>query len=332
MIISQTPLRISFVGGGTDLKSYYQRSPGMVLSTAIDKYIFVVVNERFDDKIYINYMKKEIVDHVDEIKHELVREALKKAGIKGGVEITMLADIPSTGSGLGSSSSLTVGLLNAFYQYQGHQVTAETLAKEACEIEIDILSKPIGKQDQYIAAYGGLKKFIFNVDDTVTTKSLNFSREQRIKLGSNILLHFTNITRKADNILKEQKSNTNNKFELLNDLAALVPVLEREFENENWDALGFLVKKNWELKKQLASGITKPEIEKMVEQALSNGATGVKIAGAGGGGFLMAYVPRHKQDTYRNAMKKYTELPFMLDPFGSRIIFNMRRYNSKISF
>lgn len=330
MIISQTPLRLSFVGGGTDLKAYYHRTPGMVLSTAIDKYIFVVVNERFDDKIYINYMEKEIVDTVEEIKHGLVREALIKAGIKNGIEITMLADIPSTGSGLGSSSSLTVGLLNAFYHYKGIQVTAERLANEACDIEINILGKPIGKQDQYIAAFGGINKFIFNVDDTVTTKSLGLSRDNRIRLGSNILLHFTNITRKADNILKEQKKNINNKFESLNDIASLVPLLEKEFENENWGALGVLLIKNWNLKKELASGITKPEIEEMVDIAMNNGASGVKIAGAGGGGFLLSYVPRKDQDNFRQAMKSFRELPFMLDPFGSRIIFNMRRYNSKV--
>ena len=331
MIISQTPLRISFVGGGTDLKSFYKRTPGMVVSTAIDKYLFVILNERFDNKIYVNYANKEVVTEVNEIQHDLVRESLLKTGIKHGIEITMLADIPSEGSGLGSSSSLTVGLLNAMYQFVGEQVTAERLAQEACEIEIDILKKPIGKQDQYIAAYGGLRKIVFNTDDSVTVRSLPFDRDMRIRLGSNILLHFTNITRSADVILREQKKNTSNKFSFLSDLSGLVPVLERELELSNYDALGFLLKKNWELKKQLAKGITKPEIDKMVDLASSNGATGVKISGAGGGGFLLSYVPRSNQDEFRKAMEAYTELPFMLDPFGSRIIFNMRRYNSKIS-
>jgi D-glycero-alpha-D-manno-heptose-7-phosphate kinase len=331
MIISQTPLRISFVGGGTDLKSFYERTPGMVISSAIDKYLFVILNERFDDKVYVNYVNKEIVTNVNDIKHDLVRETLLKSGIKQGIEVTMLADIPSEGSGLGSSSSLTVGLLNAMYQFVGKQVTAEQLAREACEIEIDILKKPIGKQDQYIAAYGGIRKFVFNTDDSVTVKSLSFSRDCRIRLGSNILLYFTDITRKADSILKEQKRNTSSNFESLSDLAGLVPVLEKEFEKLNFDSLGFLLKKNWDLKKKLASGITKPEIEKMVDLAMNAGASGVKIAGAGGGGFLMSYITREKQDIFRKAMGKYTELPFMLDPFGSRIIFNMRRYSSKIT-
>lgn len=329
MIISQTPLRISFVGGGTDMPSFYEETPGMVISTTIDKYLFVIVNERYDNKIYINYMKKEIVDDVNEIEHELVREAMKLTGVEKGIEITMLADIPSTGSGLGSSSTLTVGLLNALYNYLGKQVTAEQLAVEACQIEIDILKKPIGKQDQYIAAYGGVNKFIFNGDGNVDSISLKLSRENRIKLGSNLLLHFTDITRKADSILSEQKNNTQENLTLLNGLVDLVNKLETEFRTENWDALGQLLKENWQIKKSLAKGITMPEIDKMVDIAMDNGAIGVKIAGAGGGGFLLSYVPRSEQDKFRTAMNKYDELPFMLDPFGSRIVFNMRRYNAK---
>lgn len=328
MIISQTPLRISFVGGGTDIKSYYKHSPGMVISTAIDKYIFVIVNQRYDDKIYINYMEKEIVDEVNEIKHGLVREAMIKTGIKKGIEITMLADIPSSGSGLGSSSSLTVGLLNAFYHFQGQQVAAERLAKEACEIEIDILGNPIGKQDQYIAAFGGVKKIVFNTDDTVSVKPLDLSVNDRMRLGSNILLHFTNITRKAGTILSDQKNKADDNFKSLNIIAGMVPELEKEFENKNWDSLGPLLRQNWELKRKLASGISLPEIEKMTKIALENGSTGVKIAGAGGGGFLMSYTPREFQDNFRLAMQDYVELSFMLDPFGSRIIFNYSRYNS----
>jgi D-glycero-alpha-D-manno-heptose-7-phosphate kinase len=328
MIISQTPLRISFVGGGTDMDSYYKVSPGMVISTAIDKYIFVIVNQRYDDKIYINYMKKEIVDKVHEIKHDLVREAMIKTGLKRGVEITMLADIPSSGSGLGSSSSLTVGLLNAFYNFQGQQVDASRLAIEACQIEIDVLGNPIGKQDQYIAAFGGIKKFIFNTDDSVLINSLKLSANDRIKLGSNILLHFTDITRKAGKILGDQKSKSKDNFKSLNTIAAMVPTLEKEFEQKNWDSLGPLLLKNWELKRKLASGISLPEIEKMTKTALENGSTGVKIAGAGGGGFLMSYTPREYQNKFRLAMQDYVELPFMLDPIGSRIIFNMTRYNS----
>jgi D-glycero-alpha-D-manno-heptose-7-phosphate kinase len=167
MIITQTPLRVSFVGGGTDLKRFYSREPGCVLSAAIDKYVFVIVKERFDNKIVLNYTRKEIVDSIDEVQHDLVRETMKIAGVRHGVEITTLADIPSRGTGLGSSSSITVGLLNALYAYHGEFKDAETLAQEACQVEIDILGAPIGKQDQYIAAYGNVRRITFHPDERV---------------------------------------------------------------------------------------------------------------------------------------------------------------------
>ena len=191
MIIVQTPLRISLSGGGTDLQEYYKIDGGCVISTAIDKYVFVIVKERFDDKIYVDYSRKEIVDNADEIQHELVREALKITGVKSGIEICMLADIPSEGSGLGSSSSVTVGLLNAFYYYQGKQVSAEKLAREACEIEIKHCGRPIGKQDQYIVAYGGTKQISFNPDESVMVENLPLSSSQKRVIGSNLLLVFT---------------------------------------------------------------------------------------------------------------------------------------------
>ncbi len=215
MVISQTPLRISLVGGGTDLKSFYHAEDGMVVSSAIDKYVYVIVKERFDEKIYINYSQKEIVDNVIEIRHDLVREAMRITGVLKGVEITTLADIPSEGSGLGSSSSITVGLLNALYSYAGMQVTAEHLAREACDIEIDICKKPIGRQDQYIAAYGSLNKITFHPDDSVSISKLSISNDNFRKLGSNLLLFFTRKTRDANIILEKQKNTTENKREVL---------------------------------------------------------------------------------------------------------------------
>ena len=328
MIISKTPLRISFVGGGTDLSSYYHIHDGMVISTAIDKYIYVIVKERYDELIVLNYTRNEIVNDISDIKHDLIRESLIKVGITKGIEITTLADIPSSGSGLGSSSTVTVGILNALYNFIGEIVTAKTLADQACEIEIDILKKPIGKQDQYIAAYGGLKKFVFHKDEKVSVSDIMLDSKDRIRLGSNILLHYTDITRNADNILKEQKNN--NKIDYLKQIADLVPKLENALINKDFFMLGSFLKENWNFKKHLAAGISKPEIEVMTNIAEANGALGFKIAGAGGGGFLMSYVPRNVQDEYRKAMNNYRELPFMLDPFGSRIIFNIRGYNSKI--
>jgi len=329
MIISQTPLRVSFVGGGTDLRSFYQEEEGMVLSSAIDKYIFVIVKERFDEKIYVNYSTKEIVDDVSDIKHDLVREAMKKVGISKGVEITSLADIPSEGSGLGSSSSVAVGLLNAFYHFLGVQVTAEQIAREACEIEIDICKKPIGKQDQYIAAYGGLNKIIFHPNASVTVSKLPVYNSNLLKLGSHLLLFFTNKTRKADVILEKQKKSTQNKRTMLRGMRDLVNKLEHSLASDKFDNLGKLLHENWLLKKSLVDTISNSDIDEMYQRAIDAGALGGKICGAGGGGFLLLYVKKGKQDAVRASLKEYRELPFMLDPYGSRIIYNMRGYPTK---
>jgi len=323
MLISQTPLRISFVGGGTDLREYYSIKPGKVISSAINKYIYVIVKKRFDDLIVLHYTENEICHEIGEIKHELIREALKKVSITKGIEITTLADIPSKGSGLGSSSTVTVGLLNALYNYLGKSVSAEKLAKEACDIEINILKKPIGKQDQYIVAYGGLKKLIFNSDETVDVKEYVLEEQDFLKFGSNIILHYTNMTRSADAILSKQKKNTNSKRKELDKIAELVDILDKNLNDGNFDILGELLKMNWEYKKSLAEGIANLSIEHMVTKAHGNGALGCKIAGAGGGGFLLSYVPRNFQNKFRKGMKDYRELPFMLNLFGSRIIFNI---------
>jgi D-glycero-alpha-D-manno-heptose-7-phosphate kinase len=329
MIISQTPLRVSFVGGGTDLKSFYHIEDGMVLSAAIDKYIYVIVKERFDEKIYINYSEKEIVDDVSQIKHDLVREAMKKTGVIRGLEITTLADIPSEGSGLGSSSSVTVGLLNALYNYAGLQVTLEQIAREACEIEIDICKKPIGKQDQYIAAHGGLNKITFHPDESVSVARLPIYNSNLLKLGANLLLFYTKKTRKADTILKKQKSDTENKRQVLRSMRNLVPVLEDSLMDGDFDELGRLLHKNWIMKKSLVNTISNSDIDAMYQKAMKAGALGGKLCGAGGGGFLLFYVPSDKRDSVRMALKNYRELPFMLDFFGSRILFNVRSYPTK---
>jgi D-glycero-alpha-D-manno-heptose-7-phosphate kinase len=331
VVISQTPLRISFVGGGTDLKSFYHSEDGMVVSSAIDKYVYVIVKERFDEKIYINYSIKEIVDDISEIKNELVREAMKKAGIKMGVEITTLADIPSAGTGLGSSSSITVGLLNALYNFAGNQVTPERLAREACEIEIDICNKPIGKQDQYIAAYGGLNKITFHPDETVSVQRILINNMDLLKLGSHLLLFYTNKTRKADEILKKQKDDTESKRKLLRVMRDFVPVLENSLLNGDHDNLGKLLHENWLLKKSLVNTISNADIDKMYQDARDAGAIGGKICGAGGGGFILLYVKKNRQDEVRSALREYREFPFMIDNYGSRIIFNVIRYSTKWS-
>jgi len=324
MIISKTPLRISFVGGGSDLKEFYQFSDGKVISCTIDKCIFVILKRRFDRKIYVNYSKKEIVDRVDQIEHGLVREAMRITGVEGSIEITTLADIPSEGSGLGSSSAVTLGLLQSLYAYKGEIVTKERLAQEAYEIEIDILKKPIGKQDQYASAYGGINKITFKKNDSVSVEKVNLSDEQLRKFGSNILLFYTDKTRKSSDILSEQKKNTQEKLEVLKKMVDLVEPFEQNLIKKNYDELGKLLHQNWLYKKTLASKITNGEIDNMYQTALNAGAIGGKVSGAGGGGFMMLYVPRHKQDNVREALKDYRELPFMLDKYGSRIIFDHR--------
>jgi len=325
VIISQTPLRISFSGGGTDLAAYYREHDGFVISTAIDKFAYVVVKERFDDMIYLNYMRKEIVESVDEIQHELIREAMRMTGVESGVEITLLSDIPSSGSGLGSSSSFTVGLLNALHMYNGDQVTAETLARQACEIEIERLGKPIGKQDQYIAAYGGFRAFSFNRDESVDVRRIDIPPVLLRQVDDRLRLYFTGQTRRADVILSEQKKNSGDKAGELTKIKNLARTLEEALGCGEIDALGEVLHANWELKRQLAVGISNPEIEQMYEAARAGGATGGKICGAGGGGFLLVFFPPQAYRTLGQTMQAYREMPFHLERDGSKLIFNWRR-------
>lgn len=325
MIISQTPLRISFVGGGTDIRDYYLHSPGQVLSTAIDKYIYVIVKERFDDQVVLHYTKNEVVESVEQVQHDLIRESMRLVGVEKGIEIITLADIPSTGSGLGSSSSVTVGLLNALHTYRGEQVSADRLAREAVHIEVDLLKKPIGKQDQYIAAYGGLRKFVFRADEDVEVSNVLLTDEERLTLASRLFLHFSNISRSADDVLRDQKRNIPDKLELLRTMAGLVPDLEGALTAKRFDEIGPMLRINWTLKEQLSQSITNRSIVKMVDVAMNNGAIGCKIAGAGGGGFLLSYVPESSRESFMHAMREYRQLPFVPDPFGSRILLNFRK-------
>lgn len=325
MIITQTPLRISFAGGGTDFHGYYEKDGGAVLSSAIDKYIYVVIKERFDDKIRVGYTRTEMVDDVSQIEHELVRECMLLTGITGGVEIATMADIPSAGSGLGSSSTVTVGLLNAMHAYQGRLVTAETLAQEACRIEIDILGKPIGKQDQYIAAYGGLRRFEFRADGTVDALAVELPEEKRRRFGEALMLFYTGITRKADSILSEQKANIEDKRVFLDRMKAQVPEVEAALTDGNMNKIGRLMQAGWDWKKQMAGKISSPEIDALYESALDAGATGGKVAGAGGGGFLLLYCPPDRQSAVRDVLSDMKELPFSLERDGTKVIFNARR-------
>jgi len=299
--------------------------------TAIDKFVYAIVKERFDDMIYINYSKKETVKNVDDIQHDLVREAMKITGVEKGIEITTLADIPSSGSGLGSSSSITVALLHALYAHQNILVTAEQLAQEACRIEIDILGKPIGRQDQYAAAYGGVNRFFFQQDDTTLRTPVELRHGARRKFSSSLLLYFTGITRKADGILNRQKSNMDASEKRLT-MQAMVDLVEpfaQAMEQENIPECGRLLDQNWQFKQQMASGISNDTISEMHQRAMAAGAVAGKVCGAGGGGFLLLMVPRENQNKVFEAMREYRELPFMIEVCGSKVIFDDRSYSSK---
>ena len=325
MIITQTPLRIGLLGGGTDLASYYREHGGRVLNAAIDKYVYVIVKERFDHDIYVNYSKKEIVTRVEDLEHELVREAMLMTGVTDGVEITTLADIPSAGSGLGSSSSVTVGLLHALFAYRGRQVTAEELAERACAIEIEHCGKPIGKQDQYIAAFGGIRDLRFGPGEKVTANEVTLSIADRRALQQQVMLFYTGITRRADSILAEQNANVGTvlpQLDLLRDLAGFA--VER-LRGGDVDAVGPVIRESWEAKRKLASGVSSDQIQGAVTRALGAGASGAKLTGAGGGGFLLVICPVERQRAVRESLADMKELPIRFDRLGSRVVLNVQR-------
>jgi len=325
MIITQTPLRIGLVGGGTDLPDYYREHGGRVLNAAIDKYVYVIVKQRFDDDIYLNYSTKEIVARVEDVQHELVREAMHMTGVRGGVEITTLADIPSAGSGLGSSSSVTVGLLHALFAYQGRQVSAEELADRACAIEIDRCRKPIGKQDQYAAAYGGICDIRFGPGDGVVVDRISPAPPLRRQIQDELLLFYTGITRSADSILGEQTANISDRLPQLAQLRDLAGEAAGGLRDGDIGALGLALDKSWQAKRALASGVSNARIDEAVEAALAAGATGAKVTGAGGGGFLLVVCPLENQRSVRQRLAHMKELPIKIDPYGSRVIFNAHR-------
>lgn len=304
------------------MKEYYKRSPGAVISTAINKYIYITVNKKFDHHIRISYSKTENVEHVNQIEHDLVREAMKLTGVDKGVEITTIADIPSSGTGLGSSSAFVVGLLNALYAFKGEYKSAETLARQACRIEIDIIGEPIGKQDQYIAAYGGLQYIRFDSNENVLIEPVICSQETKKILESNLMLFYTGVTRKAKTILAEQKNNSCKKHEHLKKMVGLADEFVASLRAGNpVDKFGKILHQNWQLKKGLARGISNSGIDRYYENAIAAGAIGGKILGAGGGGFLLFYcLPKH-QAAVRRALEELREEPFKFEPHGSRIIY-----------
>ncbi len=326
MIIVQTPLRTSLFGGGTDFPAYFLEHGGCVLTSAIDKSIFVVIKRRFDDKLRVGYTRAELVDAVGDLRHDLIREALRLTGIDHGVELNTMGDIPSEGSGLGSSSTVTVGALHALYTLRRQLVTAEELARQACHIEIDVLGKPIGIQDQYIAAYGGLRFFEFLPGSgEVRHTRLELDTATQRRLNHNLLLFYTGVTRQADTILEEQQDNIGRRLAVLDQMKALAYNACVELQGGNVDALGEMLHESWLLKRQLASKISSSELDELYDTARRAGALGGKIAGAGGGGFLMLYCPPERQEHLRRQLSHLRELPFNLGQDGSKVIFDYQR-------
>ena len=326
MIITQTPLRISLAGGGTDFPDFFIAHGGAVVSSAIDKFVYCIVKGRFDDKIYVNWTKKEIVDRVDQIEHGLVREAMRKVGVTKAIEISFLSDIPAEGSGLGSSSSVMVGVLNALYHFIDATPTAEQLAREACQIEIEILGKPIGFQDQYIAAYGGLRCFEFGPGPGVTVATVATSRTAMEDLDNMLMLFFTGRTRQAAGILAQQKANIADRRDVLRAMAEQARTVRQLLAADRIDELGPMLHANWASKRQLAPGISNPEMDDIYERAMNAGALGGKISGAGGGGFFLLCVPSERRQAVRAALADLREMPFRLERGGSRVTLNMQRY------
>lgn len=324
MIISKTPLRMSFVGGGSDLPTFYKRSEGAVISITINKYIYITVNEKFDSDIRVSYSKTENVKSVAEIQHPIVRETLKKLNIEGAIEITSMADIPAR-TGLGSSSSFTVGILNALHAYQKEFASPERLAREASELEIEILKEPIGKQDQYAAAYGGLNFIRFHTDGRVSVDPIICREETYRRLKKNILVLYTGVTRSASKILHEQNTNTKlnsgGRFEVIEKMVRFAYDLRAELQKNNLDAFGEILNENWMLKQKLASNISNNLINQWYEIGLKHGALGGKLLGAGGGGFLMFYAPHEKHQQIIYALPALRPIHFEFDYGGSKIIF-----------
>jgi D-glycero-alpha-D-manno-heptose-7-phosphate kinase len=323
MIISRTPLRMSFVGGGSDMHQFYRKYGGAVLSTAIDKYIYITANRKFDNGIRLSYSVTEEVERVADIRHGLVRHAMEFLNIEGGVELTTIADIPSRGTGLGSSSSFAVGLLHVLHAFQGRFVSAASLAEQACHIEIDRLGETIGKQDQYAAAIGGLTFYEFNADETVRVSPVVMDSTVRARLEARLLMFYTGITRQASSILSGQAAELagGRKDATMQRMVALCYDLKDALSNNDIDGFGEIIHENWVLKKQMAEGISNGLIDEAYAAARAAGALGGKLLGAGAGGFLAFYAHEEKHPAIIRALSGLRHIPFRFDAVGSRIIF-----------
>ena len=323
MIVSKTPLRMSFVGGGSDLPAFYRDEVGAVLSTSIDKYMYICVNKKFDRRIRLSYTRTEDVQNRLQVEHPLVREALDLVGIEGGIEIASMADIPSKGSGLGSSSAYTVGLLNALYAYRNQFASKEDLARQACEIEIDRCGEPIGKQDQYAAAYGGLNLIRFHPDNSVSVDPVICKPSLLQEMEDSTLVFFTGRTRSASAVLANQSAamQTADRRVLMRRMVQLAFEMKEQLELGTLDNFGDLLDENWRLKAQLTAGISDPQIDAWYTKGMNNGALGGKLLGAGNGGFMMFYAPKDQHAKISLALADLEPVKFRFDRTGAQIVF-----------
>lgn len=324
MIISKTPFRVSFVGGGSDLKNFYKDEIGAVISTSIDKYIYLSMHKYFHEgQQILKYSKTELVSSIDEIKHDIIREVFRSFKIDN-TDFNSIADIPA-GTGMGSSSAFTSGLINLCASYRGINLTKAEIARMACEIEIEILKEPIGKQDQYACSIGGLNLIKFNPDETVSIEIVNMPFHKQNELQDNLYLYYTSITRNASDVLNEQNKNTLNSDLVKSNLRHMTNMaidLTKELIGGNVDAMGSYLNEAWMKKKELAKNITNQYIDELYQKGINAGASGGKLLGAGGGGFILFYVPSKNKVDFCNKMNLYKELPFKFEQEGSSIIFN----------
>ncbi|MCF2444412.1 hypothetical protein L0657_10640 [Dyadobacter sp. CY345] len=327
MIISRTPFRISFAGGGSDLKEYYSKYGGAVLSVTIDKYVYLSMHPYFNDqKIFLKYSHNELVDKVEEIEHRIIRQVFTNLNISG-VDFNSSADIPS-GTGLGSSSAFTSGLINLSHTYLGKFISREAIAKAACDVEIGQLGEPIGKQDQYACAIGGLNFIEFKQDEQVVVNKIHINVSKQKELEGNLLMFYLGNTRSASAILSEQRQNIITDEKKNNNLHKMVKLafdLQKDLQTNNIDTFGEILHTGWLYKKEMASQISNPQIDYYYETARAAGAEGGKLLGAGGGGFLLFYVQKEKQAAVRTALAELSELPFRFDFSGSTIVFADQR-------
>ena len=322
MIISRTPVRVSFCGGGTDVDWFASSEPngGLVTSLALDRHIHVTVNRRFDDRVRVSYSSMEMVDDFEDLEHELVREAMRMTGVTSGVEITTIADIPSRGTGLGSSSAVTVGLLNALHRFAGNDASPEQLAEEACRIEIDVLRQPIGRQDQYAAAFGGVNSISFGADG-VEINPVKISPYVSKRLSEEFTLVFTGTSRSASEVLSEVPDDPADKLARLRVIRGQADVARGLLESGDLAGMGSLIGEAWDSKRGISSGISGEKIDSLHSRIMARGATGAKLLGAGGGGFFLVHGGEELRDRLVELGSEHRLIPLGMDVEGSVIIY-----------